>query len=107
MHDLVYYNDVEGMLNHLRNEYWVIKGRKNVTKVLKHYSTCKYLNPKPVLSAETVDLPNFHINCNHAFENVGIDFCVTIYSKNIYGASEDFNRSYVLLFKYTVTRAVR
>ena len=107
MHDLVCYNDVEGMLNRLRNEYWVIKGRQSVTKVLKHYSTCKYLNPKPVLSAETVDLPNFHINCNHAFENVGIDFCVPIYCKNIYGASEDFNRSYVLLFKYTVTRAVR
>ena len=104
MQDLVYYNDIEGMLNRLRNEYWVIKGRQSVTKVLKHYRTCKYLNPKPVSSAKTVGSPNFHINCSHVFED--IDFCVSIYCKNIYSALEDFNRGYVLLFKCTVTRPV-
>lgn len=69
MHNLVYHYDVECTLNHLWNEYWVMKGKQGVIKVMKHCITCKYLNTKPVLPI--ADLPSYRVNRNHTFEIVG------------------------------------
>ena len=57
-------------------------------------------------STETPALPSYRVNCNHAFENTGLDFAGPLYCKDDYSLSGEMYKCYVLLFTCCVTRVV-
>ena len=51
-------------------------------------------------------MPSFRINCNHAFEHVGVDYAGPIFYRNANIQSTELLKCYILLFTCAVTRAV-
>ena len=66
-HKCVYHDGTEAKLNRLRTKYWVIRGVQSVKRVLKECTVCKYVNKKPAQPVATPELPDYRVQCNHAF----------------------------------------
>ena len=105
-HECVYHNSTVATLNRLRTEYWVIQGRQSVKHVLKEYIACKYANKKPAQPVATPELPDYRVQCNHAFEVVGIDYAGPLFCKDIFSSNDDVHKCYILLFPCAFSRAV-
>ena len=60
-HDKVYYCGVEATLNHIRNFYWIAKGRKTVRLVLRKCFICNVIQKKVAILEETPALPPLRI----------------------------------------------
>ena len=73
---------------------------------MKNCVVCKIIQGKPLAPAETPALPSYHLNCNHAFENTGLDFAGPLYCNGDHSSSGEMYKCYVLLFTCCVTRAV-
>ena len=95
----------ETVLNNIRNEYWIIQGRKTVKSILQKCIICKYLQGKFVLPPDLPDLPSFRVHCDHPFENVGIDYAGPLYYI-VNSQDKTFGKCYILLITCCVTRAV-
>ena len=55
---------------------------------------------------ETPALPSHRVCCNHAFENVGLDFAGPLYCRDDFSSTKNMYKCYILLFTCCVTRAV-
>ena len=73
-HEKVCHQGVESTLNQVRGKYWVIRGRQSVKSVLRKCIICRIIHAKPAIPPSMPLLPEFRIECNYAFENVGLDF---------------------------------
>ena len=104
-HHDVYHCGVQATLCKLWNNYWIVWGRQKVKSILKNCVVCKIIQGKPLAPSETPALPFYRVNCNHAFENTGLDFPGP-YRKGNYSSSAEMYKCYVLLFTCCVTRAV-
>ena len=105
-HQDVYHNGVETTLCNLRNIYWIIRGRQRVKSVIRKCVICKLIQGKTVAPVETPALPSYRVTCNHAFENVGLDFAGPLYCKDDFSSVNKMFKCYILLFTCCVTRAV-
>ena len=101
-HECVYHNGTEATLNRLRTEYRVIRGRQSVKRVLKECIVCKYVNKKPAQPVATPELPNYRVQCNHAFEVVGIDQAGPLFCTDIFSPNSDVHKCYTLLLTCAV-----
>ena len=75
-------------------------------KVLKNCYICKYIQGKSLNPPKSPPLPKLRIQCDHAFESVGIDYAGPPYCKDVFTKSEDMNKYYILLFTCAVKRAI-
>ena len=73
-HHDIYHCGVQATLCNLRNNYWIVRGRQKIKSILKNCVVCKIIQGKPLAPPETPALPSYRVNCNHAFENTGLDF---------------------------------
>ena len=105
-HEYVYHNGTEGTFNRLRTEYWVIRGCQSVKRVLRECIVCKYVNKKPAQPVSTPQLLDYRVQCNHAFEVVGIDYAGPLFCKDIFRSNDDVHKCYILLFTCAFSRAV-
>ena len=96
----------ECTLNHIRGQYWVIRGRQVVKLILKKCVLCKFVHAKTALLPSTPNLPNYRVSCNYSFENVGADCAGPLYARNIYTSTKKMYKCYVLFFTCSLTRAV-
>ena len=68
-------------LSHIRERYWIVKGRSKVKKMLKDCFVCKRETIKtkhPIMA----DLPKERVDVgSHTFENVGVDYFGPIFVK--------------------------
>ena len=55
---------------------------------------------------ETPELPSYWVCCNHAFENVGLDFAGFLYCRYDFSSTKNMYKCYILLFTCCVTRTV-
>ena len=97
---------VNSTLAFIRSNYWIIRGRQTIKKILKTCVICKIVQGKTVIPPETAKLPYFRVSCDHSFENVGIDFAGPLYSKGTVKGKTVMSKCYILLFTCEVTRAV-
>ena len=58
----------------MRSNYWIIRGRQTIKKILKTCVICKIVQGKTVIPPEMAKLPYFRVSCDHSFENVGTDY---------------------------------
>ena len=105
-HECVCHNGIKATLNRLRTEYWVIRGRQSVKHVLRECIVYKYVTKKPAQPVATPELPDYRVQCNHAFEVVGIDYAGPLFCKDIFSPNNDVHKCYILLFTCAFSRAV-
>ena len=82
--------------------FWIRTRWQSVKKVLKKCFICNYIQKHPSNPTEVVALPSFRVSCEHAFENVGVDFAGSRYYKI---SNNEMKKCYILLFTCTVSRA--
>ena len=73
-HEENFHNGRNSKLNLIRQVFWIKTGWPRVKKVLKKCFICKYIQKHPLNPTEVAALPLFRVGCEHAFENVGVDF---------------------------------
>ena len=76
--------------------------RQTIKKYLEKCVTCKINQGKTLKPPDCPSLPKFWLECNHAFENVGLDYVGPLFIK----AKGNVQKCYILLFTCAVTRAI-
>ena len=56
--------------------------------MLRKCVLCKFIQGQTITPPETPYLPSFRINCNHAFEHVGVDYAGPVFYKNVKQSTE-------------------
>ena len=84
-HKRVRHRGLNNILNFIRNDYWLCKGRKTVTATLNKCVTCKKSQSSMLLGSEPSDCLRFHLDFDNAFCNTGVEFAGPLYVKDIYG----------------------
>lgn len=89
---------IQTLLSNLRENYWILKGRKTIRKVLKQCAICQRFTARhsDVVAAP---LPEDRIREASVFEITGIDFAGPLYLK-------DGTKSWIVLFTCAVYRAI-
>lgn len=100
-HEKLFHFGVATTLAHLRERYFIIKGRKTVKSVLKNCVICKKFNSSPGRQ-DIAPLPKDRIVESPPFETCAVDFAGPIYVKT----KTDLEKAYIVLFTCAVTRAV-
>ena len=73
-HELVFYNGLREMLNHIRTKYWILRGREAVKKVIRPCVICKRAEGLPFSGCILPDLPRFRAADSAPFSHTGLDF---------------------------------
>ncbi|KRX12791.1 hypothetical protein T07_7237 [Trichinella nelsoni] len=92
---------VEQTLAALRKQFWILKGRSAVKRVLKRCAICRKENAR-CLNQIMAPLPKNRLVKTHAFDNVGIDFAGPLYAKE----RRTISKIYICLFTCMATRAI-
>ena len=66
-HMEIHHCGVRATLNRARTNYWVVKGRQMVKKIVGNCVICKKLEGKPYKVAQAADLPDFR-SCSTLFQ---------------------------------------
>ena len=85
-------------LTELRLNYWIIKGRQTVQKVINPSVTCKKVQGKVLQPPTTPALPEYHVCAEFPFQVTGFDFAGPLFAKDIYSKSSDVNKCFILIF---------
>ncbi|XP_069946012.1 uncharacterized protein [Cherax quadricarinatus] len=90
----------------LRQNYWVLKGRAAVKRVLKSCTVCRRYDGRTLPYPGPPPLPQERVHSDRPFETVGIDYTGAITLKNPGDVKEGPQKVYVCLFTCATTRAV-
>ena len=103
-HDVVCHGGISATLAKVRDEFWLLKGRQKVKKVLNRCVSCKRVQGLPYASPQQPNIPDFRLSTNRAFATVGIDYCGPLYVSIRKG--EENCKAYIILFTCAATRAL-
>nr|XP_042912400.1 uncharacterized protein LOC107446176 [Parasteatoda tepidariorum] len=90
---------VDSTLTHLREQYWIIKGKQFVKKFLRNCLICRRYKVKPGTQV-VAPLPPDRIKEQPPFDISGVDFAGPFF------VTDSNNKCYLLIFTYAVTRTV-
>ena len=93
-------------LNHLRQKYWIIKGRQVVAKVVNSCNLCKQWRCRTLKATPMSNLPSYRVTSEYAYQSTGIDYGGPLFVKGNYGDGTILHKSYVLLFTCATTRGI-
>ena len=99
-HDCV----VEATLNHIRNFYWIVKGKKRLNRYYKNVFMCKAIQKKAAIPKDTPTLPPVRIQFNYCYENVDLEYAGPLFYKDI--VQNKMQKCYMLLFTCSFNRAI-
>ena len=103
-HEDVHHCGLENTLNRVRCDYWVIKGRQTVKKIVSKCVICKVIQGKTLLPLSTAKLPDYRAYFEFPFEDVGLDYAGPLYIRDIYSSNKETYKSYILIFTCAATR---
>ncbi|GFT12015.1 integrase catalytic domain-containing protein [Trichonephila clavipes] len=89
---------VQTVMSALRENYWILKSRKTVRRVLSECIICKRFTVRP-LTTLSPPLPEDRVREAHIFEITGVDLCGPLFLR-------DRTKSWIVLFTCAVFRAV-
>ena len=98
-HQIVKHDGVKATLAQLRSQYWIVRGRQYVGKIIARCSTCARFKGRSYEPPRPPPWPKFRVSDDSAFTRIGIDFAGLVYVKNIYGRD-------ILLITCASTRGV-
>ena len=102
MHGETKHSVTTDTLSTLRENYWILKGRQTVKKIINSCVVCNKLEGLPYSSTVPPDLPYFRTSEDTPFCHTGIDFAGPLYAKGCNGSE----KAYICLFTCCSTRAV-
>ena len=105
-HEEVRHTSVDSTLNRVRSRYWILRGRRAVSKVVAKCSLCKIWRLRRLKATPLANLPNYRICSEYSFQVTGIDYAGPLLVRNIYGDKQNLYKSYILLFTCATSRAV-
>ena len=105
-HNMVAHNRTRQTLNHIRQTFWIPKGRSFVRKVIKPCWLCKYFEGKAYRYPNPPSLPKSRLNNDRAFNVIGIDYAGPLFVKNIYGESKEMFKTWIALVTCASSRAL-
>jgi hypothetical protein len=98
-HEKIYHFAVRDTLVNIRQEYWILRGRQAVKRVIGRCIVCRRFGGKP-LTQTTGDLPFDRVNRSPPFKIIGLDCAGPLH------ISDSNEKVYVLLITCAVVRAV-
>ena len=109
-HNKVHHRGIKQTLTELRREYWILKGRSFVKKIIHGCITCKRIHGRPYSYPNISMLPTERLLDDRPFQAVGVDLCGPLFIKNIYkdidNEGESINKCHIVLFTCASTRGV-
>ena len=78
---------LESTLNHLRNRFWIIRGRQVVKRVLYRCVTCRFHQGKTLTPPTSPPLPSYRVTSDFCFQSTGMDYAGPLLVKPIYTES--------------------
>ena len=104
-HKIAMHHGVESTLNHLRSNFWIIKGRKTVKDILRKCVLCKKNQGQTMLSPDSPDLPAYRVNSLlNCFQATGLDYAGPLFVRD--QISKNVSKVYVLLLTCASSRAI-
>lgn len=79
VHAKVKHNGVRDTLTTLRENYWVLRGRKATKKIVKECVICRKFEGVPFKPQSISDLPDMHVSDAPPFTYTGVDFAGPLY----------------------------
>ena len=101
-HRRVMHNGVKETLTDIRSQYWIVRGRQFVRKLIGRCSICRRFEGKPYQAPPPPPLPEFRVRETPPFTATGIDFLGPLYVRT----HEKSEKVWVCLYTRCVTRAV-
>ena len=101
VHNKMLHAGVAATLSKIRQNFWIIKGRQLVKKVIHNCLICRKYSAKPATQL-TGQIPRDRLNETPPFYTTGIDFTGPVYVKT----EQSISKCYIALFTCAVTRAV-
>lgn len=89
---------IQVIMTKLREQYWIVKSRKTIKRVLKKCKKCLRFTTSPIAVPEA-PLPEDRVREARIFEVTGVDLCGPMYLK-------DESKCWAVLFTCAVYRAV-
>ena len=106
VHIQIKHSGISDTLSTLREQYWILKGRQAVKRVLHSCVVCSRFEGLPYSSVNSPDLPELRVSEDPPFTHTGIDFAGPLYTFETSTGNCDSNKAYVCLFTCASTRAV-
>ena len=105
-HCAVKHNGIKDTLTHLRERFWIVRGRESVKKFIRSCRVCRKAEGAPYNEVEFADLPSERVSEDPPFTHVGIDFAGPLYVLDELSKTKETVKVYILLFTCASTRAV-
>ena len=103
-HERTSHGGVKDTLTDVRSQYWFVKGRQFVRKLLRRCITCRKLEGPPYTAVPPPPLPEFRVTESPPFAYSGVDFAGPLYIKQDDGSESA--KVWIALFTCCVTQAV-
>jgi hypothetical protein len=100
-HVLLHHLGVRVVLSELRDNYWILRGKQNIKKVLRTCLPCKIAKNTQGQELEA-PLPQDRVKPSPPFSLTGLDFAGPLYIKK----SNTVSKAYFLLFTCATTKAL-
>ena len=104
-HAEVLHSGIQNTLAQVREQYWLPQGRQRVKCELQKCLLCRKVQGKSYKIPDSPPLPPFRVSCEHAFNNIGLDYAGPLYIKSS-AQKGDLDKVYCLLITCSVTRAI-
>ena len=102
-HERVAQGGLKATLTELRSQYWVVKGRSAIKRILSNCRVCRRHEGKSYTAPPPPPLPPFRVQESPPFAHTGLDFAGPLFVKSM---DQNSNKVWVCLYTCCVTRAV-
>ena len=103
-HARVHHTKVSTTLAEIRTQYWIVKGRQAVKKIISRCTVCRRFEGNRYRTPPPADLPAFRLSHQPAFSHVGVDFAGPLYVKS--HNTSAMEKVYIALFTCCSSRAI-
>nr|XP_047142846.1 uncharacterized protein LOC124817096 [Hydra vulgaris] len=103
-HEQVLHREIESILNKVRSQFWIIKGRSTIKSIIRQCVTCKKFQGRTLLPPSILDLPDFRVNNLYSFQATGLDDAGNLFVKTV--NKDAACKVYVLLLTCASSRAI-
>lgn len=103
-HCKLLHGGVSSTLSYLRDEFWLLNGRKAVRSVIRNCYKCVRANPRP-MRQPIGQLPASRTRCSRPFSSTGVDYCGPVFIKAAYRKATAI-KAYIAIFVCFSTKAV-
>ena len=102
-HEHCEHEGVPVTLSHLRSEFWILKGRRFVQKILHHCVTCKKIQGHFYSTTPSPSLPEFRVVKSRPWRGTGLDYLGHFWCKDEKGPKY---KVWLIMYTCGATRAV-